>query len=98
MAQAPQSPGGNDNFIRRIVTDPKNVPDVTPALFTRMSKPPKFSDRRRNRGLPARVVCHVEGNEGCLGAAFRERLCGLPTNVSQHVANHHGGACFGEGR
>jgi hypothetical protein len=28
MAQAPQSPGGNDNFIRRIVTDPKNVPDV----------------------------------------------------------------------
>jgi hypothetical protein len=28
MAQSPQSPGGNDNFIRRIVTDPKNVPDV----------------------------------------------------------------------
>ena len=28
MAQAPQSPGGNDNFIRHIVTDPKNVPDV----------------------------------------------------------------------
>jgi hypothetical protein len=29
MAQAPQTPGGNDNFIRHIVTDPKNVPDVT---------------------------------------------------------------------
>jgi hypothetical protein len=29
MAQAPQSPGGNDNFIRHIVSDPKNVPDVT---------------------------------------------------------------------
>jgi hypothetical protein len=28
MAQAPQSPGGNDNFIRQIVSDPKNVPDV----------------------------------------------------------------------
>ena len=28
MAQAPRSPGGNDNFIRHIVTDPKNVPDV----------------------------------------------------------------------
>src|SRR5580700_7312048 len=28
MAQAPQTPGGNDNFIRHIVTDPKNVPDV----------------------------------------------------------------------
>src|ERR1700721_4145439 len=28
MPQAPQSPGANDNFIRRIVTDPKNVPDV----------------------------------------------------------------------
>ena len=28
MAQAPRSPDGNDNFIRHIVTDPKNVPDV----------------------------------------------------------------------
>ena len=28
MAQAPHSSGGNDNFIRHIVTDPKNVPDV----------------------------------------------------------------------
>jgi hypothetical protein len=29
MAQAPQNPGGNGNFIRHIVSDPKNVPDVT---------------------------------------------------------------------
>ena len=31
MAHAPQHPGGNDaaNFIRQIVGDPKNVPDVT---------------------------------------------------------------------
>ena len=28
MAQAPRSPDGNDSFIRHIVTDPKNVPDV----------------------------------------------------------------------
>jgi len=28
MAQAPRSPDGNDNFIRHVVTDPKNVPDV----------------------------------------------------------------------
>jgi hypothetical protein len=29
MAQAPQNPGGDANFIRQIVSDPKNVPDVT---------------------------------------------------------------------
>ena len=29
MAQAPQNPGGGANFIRQIVSDPKNVPDVT---------------------------------------------------------------------
>ena len=29
MAQAPQTPGGDANFIRQIVSDPKNVPDVT---------------------------------------------------------------------
>jgi hypothetical protein len=28
MAQAPRRPDGNDSFIRHIVTDPKNVPDV----------------------------------------------------------------------
>ena len=28
MAQAPRSHDGNDSFIRHIVTDPKNVPDV----------------------------------------------------------------------
>jgi hypothetical protein len=28
MAQAPRSSDGNDSFIRHIVTDPKNVPDV----------------------------------------------------------------------
>jgi hypothetical protein len=29
MARAPQNPGGDANFIRQIVSDPKNVPDVT---------------------------------------------------------------------
>ena len=28
MAQAPRNTGGNANFVRQIVTDPKNVPDV----------------------------------------------------------------------
>ena len=28
MAQAPQQPGGDAHFVRQIVHDPKNVPDV----------------------------------------------------------------------
>ena len=58
----------------------------------------QFGDRRRHRGLPARVVGDVEGHEGGLGAAGRDRLRGLPANVRQHVADHHRRASPGKRR
>ena len=72
--------------------------DLDPCIVHEDVEAAQLGDRRRNRGLPARLVGDVEGHEGGLGAAGRDRLGGFPTNVSQHVANHHGRACLGEGR
>ena len=72
--------------------------DFDPCIVHEDVEAAQLGDRRRNRGLPARLVGDVEAYEGGLGAAGCDRLGGFSPNVSQHVANHHGGACFGEGR